>query len=741
MTGHILRAELSLSDSIDLKLVARSGAAESLLIDIEYDGSDVAGAVVRVLERFIRDARSYERVTVRLPCHGPGRAEEALEACAAALRERTYLSSPDLRFLVQEAGTASVVLRWTHAEFVLMGREAVVDERESEIRTLIGYYGAFYSGPGVRFILPSGGEASSFLLTADVLQSQRDCRVIALWCLDALVSRLPDSLRATAISLLIDTPGLLPLCYEIWRLSETSRCTPGRITVAPSYPHAGGEVASLVRTAVASADILLCIISASATGAMSSLFARGFERVLGSSRGAVVALAVLEGATLDEEVSSLCTLKQDSKTDLGAATSTVRVEPSSMRFLPWESSEFGAAVIPPDDQRTERWLDFVSRREAVGLECLPHSRRELVRPRSGLMAFRLLADRFSIRGQELAKLVDNSEFAPLRGSSRLVVVLPDDLEVAGGEQAIRTFLQALDIEVEAVISVQKLPDYAGKNPVLCFAWGSVTGQSAAELFRIAKRVTSERVDLALLYLRPPSRNDLAMLRRVVGDAHLAVGWQVLLPWSSAFEPEALVLSDYLDSGPAIGADLRALALHRLNVISPIGADQDWEARKSRFGAAASQLLWCDDDPASDGWMQNTPTLLLAAASELASRRSQASTDFRIDLKSSIEGGASPRWIAALLRQTLRGEIVYWTSSRDRSDGTDFVADFVLADRPERDLLLAELLCAGILGKIPDDLIGTVVNSVEQELSSEVISGQHSAAIRLILDIHRWSRGE
>ena len=91
-------------------------------------------------------------------------------------------------------------------------------------------------------------------------------------------------------------------------------------------------------------------------------------------------------------------------------------------------------------------------------------------------------------------------------------------------------------------------------------------------------------------------------------------------------------------------------------------------------------------------------------------------------------------------QARRGEIVYWSDTRDRSEGVEFVADWLLASRACRSQLLAEALCAAVLGKLPDDLVDRLVSGIESLLASSEIVRADVDVFTLLLRLHWWSRG-
>lgn len=744
MAGHLIRAELSLSDSVDVKLIERQRRSTSLLLDVEYEGSDYASAVVRILDRFLGDARSYGDVTVRVPCHRVSELRHSFVHLGELLAGRADFSDLDLRFLLNLAGVEAQLIRWTGAGFQLLERSDLERVRENELLAIVEHYGALHSEATTRFILPSGGEASAFLRMGDVLRSQRDCQVIAYWCLDAFFPVLREASARASLSILIDTPALLPICYEVWRLMEQGATSLGRISVAPSYPHAGGEVDSLIRGSVGSADLLLCLVSASASGVMASLFVRSVERVVGPSRGSVVVLASIgEHPTPADSIGVpvLCHVREPIRQEVRAPAITIRVEPSTMAFLPWESEDRSPPVVVDADSTQAQWLAAIARHEALGVECLPHSGRGLVRPRSGLMAFRMLPDELAPHAAELVPLLPSGALQVLRGDPRTVIVLPSDLEIPGGAGPIAGFLGAVGVAVQDVISVDHYRSARPSGRVLCFAWGSVTGHSAADLVRTVRQSTDGSVDLFLLYFRPPSMNDRSILEASVADGSLIVGWEVLVPWSSAFEPEALLLTDFLAGSPQDpDVGLYDEVLDRLNKISPIGEDQDWKHRRGRLGRSASQVLWCDRLDVGEHWTAYTPTLLFAAATELMRLRSDSAGRFRLNLRSAIEASDDPRWLAALLREAERGEIVYWQSSSDRAKNVEFVADWMLTDRDESGCLLAEFLCADALGKIPDDLALLVIPRIRARLENGDFVPDDEPSIRLLLSLNAWSRG-
>lgn len=622
------------------------------------------------------------------------------------------------------------------------------------------------------FRLPSGRHARSFVRVANMLRTPRDIWTAAAW--------LTPKIHAGA-GLVLDTATLAPIATQVECFAEVAGIELGPIAILDRYPRSRLEVSMAVESA-ASLGGAMALLSVSSSGATHSYFEEAlrtyaFERwsidVVVASRPNARALprSSRPGHTIWTEFES--TLATDEgRCDYcadSALAHVVRIDERS--FVPLAEPSPAIHMPSTDQSANSAFWEFVDATNAVELEAPPadgnHARAERVplgvkinvsalarSPELVSAIARRLDDlgqpnEWKSRSQQRVDRYVAAALDQCRSSTVVFSRRPAGMDNRQGRAAIRRCLRALGIPDKRIhLSDKSLQNDPLKNPadvILCFAIGSVTGESLKSL-RIeatdAYTGSSPEVNGLCLHARPPSVTEWDAIRNSFRPHRLAALWLSYLPWHSPLREEHDLLLRSEQTGPAVSHRSAYLA-NTVAAIAPGDYEESALLGANTFVGGQTSVR----AESLYGARLGCAAAFAAVGSAIHSRRlehgrKESAQRFMVDLPKVARSYYDAILMASVLRWTKPGEAWWGAGPSEEAETMRTMLRFGASTPAELAVLLPELLLAASLGKVPLAAIEELRTTFRSRLPSAAADlPRASELIREYFQLLAWARPE
>lgn len=682
-----------------------------------------------------------------------------------------------LRFII---GGAPEVTWQDRMKRPLTAQDVIRRCRSAELAALLRAGDAVWLPRTYHYQLPSGMHSEYFIRAAHAIRSPRDATVLATW--------LVERVRKDYTGFLIDTSSLTAVIGQLQVVMCQADRPLGPTAVLSSYPQTRIDVVRAVQRAAGRSGPIVALLSVSSSGRVRDLMAEALSAVVddrwsldilvdkplvrarNSSDDRIVSWLGLSDAATSAADARGCRLCRSEE-----RATVVEIDPRSYEALPLDANRL---FIP---SHHDAWLNrafwsLASRNRALAVEARPYHSRSSPRPKRNPLALRIMLDRIlddeagllaSIRERvvDLEKLGGDGDpdlKRALEGARHAGVVVAGvgDMTSSEGETRLPLLsrvLGALGIEPRETVVVD--PDgrsdtrpltetIRDDDTVLVFSWGSVTGWS---LTRLLTRIRSELGGRALvhglaMHARPPSPEDWSAARTRFAPGALGALWRTYLPLESPLRDEADLVDEFLgDRGSELSDSVIRFLKQRLMVARPADSVLEWSVREKEFSGGKIPnprgVFWASSESGEDtfsmilGAAVDPVTIYAACAAAVHHARVTAQETVqlplrRFDMPAIIRSGYTALELAALLRWVRPGE-AWWGSSQTAQVA---LAREVLSDYRSDDnfeVLLAELMIAASLGKLPRAAIGEVEGAARQLPNSAV-------EMAVGIDLARWS---
>ena len=691
------------------------------------------------------------------------------------------------------------VLHWARSQGG--SDQAILDvARAVETGGLIERGNAFWKPTKYHYILPSGEHTDCFVRIGDALRTPQDAYVMACWLTPYLVND---------VAIIADTSGLNALLIQLEEFLARSGSAASRTVVLPEYEVSKPVVRRLLENALASSTPrFLGLQSVNSTGSLRELLAGELARVsdgriawsldvLVDRAPSPVAELFAESALSQHSPIWLGLNSLEGQSELGSCSlcnasnrpQPIHINPRNYReiVLPSPSLVMPAIGYAVDAQA---FWTRVSAKNGIAIEARPHPgsleargkhQRLPVRPLFELIAEPDGLDDF-VR-ERVANLRRSSAGANESPSEwvfddvGLVVANAIDIEsadkpdfVGGGTidlmASARIVLRCLGIGDDVpIVARNKEPGMSepseaitrnvaqldGKQSVLLFSWGAVTGLN----LRLSMIQVSRALDLSgkenpirglVFHSRPAHPSDWQATSNSFKPSQstpsrLKALWTSSFPWSSPLMDEYLLL-DRVDFDSMEISDIAASFLEQRKRFLRLpdiygGRPDDWSPRFEDVGGKIGprDVFW---GMSASGKHQMELRGQSLYGNRLDPVTAYAAIGSTINhTRHSAAGASAPRWIrfdlarivhsyydavivCSILRWLNPGEI-NWESepalANNATNAMKFLIEQVQDSPEEKIILLPELLLADVQGKIPPSASEVLREVVRSEIES------------------------
>ena len=758
---------------VEIESHPASAPASVLFLDLNIDNTSDIIEALRQVRRLAPVGLGHVRtVVVRSPSteRQNGTFEKALNYLESLFDRMQVRAS--VGFAYGQPGVNHTIEWGSQRDDDLSDQELLVRCREVEIAALLHSGRALWKPDQYHYRLPSGRHSGTFVRLADAVRSVRDAEVLAWW----LLEHAQDNL-----GIVIDSSTILPIVLALQRQMLEGGHELGRVQVLGSYPSTISEFTRSIREVSTSNAAVLALLSVSSSGSIRDKLVIALNHMVKDRwvLHTLVDKAERDAHQSDDAVGDLYSptfvwvcLNEGLDEDIEGAADTCRLCRSTerSRVVQIDPKSFDGLVLPdpklvtPHIQFAEssrnlwRFCDEV---DAIDLDAEPHPHSSGFRPHRFTMGIRLDFDPLieealkRRRGNRAGKkqslvesIVERVRGLPDHRSSSLdgvdlVVGLANEFARANGRG--RTFVRRIVNEIMsgAPIIAIKIGAAEQSNTVktkisqaskVCIVTlGVVTGASLhrtlAQIQAIRRDRNMKAVDVVVLaiHLRPATRRDGETIMNPFGKENFLAVYESLLPYEASplrheleylinvsgeqgiedtgFYPRRLA---YLQSGPSSSDPL-------MDIFWGLGTGSHAVLRP---GSWYGELL-------------SAKMALVAVGSAVQRQR---------DVHSGL--GSVPEWkqfeIPAIMRsyfdplivcsvlRWLQPEECWW--GREIGSSAQVVDELVesYSDLDERRVILAELLLASAMGKVPTPAISRVMEHASAFIQTRSLDPQVEA---------------
>ena len=609
-------------------------------------------------------------------------------------------------------------VEWSH-EFKEGECEPSPEElRCLELDALLAWGHGIWTPRKYHFRLPSGDHSGTFIRIANALVDPRAAAVLASWF---------DPHIAEETGLIVDSGRLTGLVLAIQQ--RTGRV--GRVEILEDYPITSFDITSVVKEVAKVSRTILGVISVSSSGSLMSKLVTSLDAAVGPGRSKVAVL-VDRQARVAPQLDTWMNLPDAADPALSSASCSLCLEPARSFLIAIDPKTFDG-MLPyqtrfqrPSVQAQQRNRTFWEVASPhLGLEEDPHPQVMENRPRRRSMSIKVRWDGLVSDDRLMPRIVDrlaqlddiNREFVGHKGylefTRKADLVLCPDHEAAlqGHRTLIEQITASLNlgappIEAFPTRSVEVWPQalqdrVAEASGILMVALGAVTGRTidrAKRAIQEAKSVQPGKrysVQALVIHARPENSRDYRNLWNVL-DHRLYSVWLSYIPTgSSPLQEENELLQALTQSGAKLSSAANEFLQHRLAITRGIGRP-------------GQSVFW--------GFPPDAATTPYALSGHLDATGAYAATGTAIhetrtkeppqlperdvfDMAGIVRSYFDDVLLAGFLRW-IRPHEMGWMTETDSTEDTLQQLLGRTADGDKRAGLLAELLLAAALGKIP-----------------------------------------
>ena len=742
---------------VEIESHPATGPPAMLFLDLNVDSSHEISEALRQVRRLAPVGLGHVRtVLVRSPSTElKGESiEKALENLAQLfgrmqINARTGMAfgSPGKRHKIvwQSALHKSSNATVSDQEFLLRCREV-------ELAALLHNGRALWIPDHYHYRLPSGRHSGTFVRLADAVRSVRDAEVLAWWLLRHAQNR---------VGIVTDTSTILPIVLALQRYMIEGGLELGRVEVLGSYPATISEFTKSIRDASTFDAPVLALLSVSSSGSIRDKLVIALNHVVRdrcalhtfvdkAERGAHdvdSALGDLYGPT-----SVWMSLGESSNEDAEGTADTCRLCKATerSRIVQIDPKSFDGLVLPdpklvtPHIQFAEssrtlwRLCDDV---DAIGLDVEPHPSSSGFRPHRFTMGIRLDFDPLidealrtiqqTDEGDEsqnlielIAERVESADTSCL-AEVDLVVGLANEFARQNGsgetfvrEIVMRTMSDLPIIKIDTAATEQSTDvqnSLSEASKVCIVTLGVVTGASLHRVLAHIQAIRRDRkksaVDVVVLaiHLRPASSREHDTIINPFGKDNFIAVYENLLPYeASPLRYELDYLKEVSDKPSISGSDFYSRRLSYLQS-GPNSSDPSMNIFWG-LGSGNEAVL----RPGSwYGESLSAKAALVAVGSAVHRQRNVhtglgSTPEWRqFEVPAIMRSYFDPLIVCSVLRW-LQPEELWW--GREIDSSAQVVEQLIQGydSRVEKRVVIAELLLASAMGKVPAPAIGRVL---------------------------------